>query len=106
MHDANRLMEMWKGADKTKEGEPGVTSLLMAAVATAKQVVDARMEQERKKQKRKEQERKERERKEEERKEEKRKDQERKEHERKWKEQEWQERERNLWLSPKRRPGS
>ncbi len=26
---ANRLMEMWKGAAQTKEGEPGVTSLSM-----------------------------------------------------------------------------
>ena len=25
--DANRLMELWKGAAKTKTGEPGVTSL-------------------------------------------------------------------------------
>ena len=68
VHDSNRLMEMWKGADKTKEGEPGVTSLLMAAAVTAKQVEDARMEQEQKKQKRKEQKRKEQEWKERERK--------------------------------------
>ncbi len=98
VHDANRLMEMWKGADKTKEGEPGVTSLLMAAAVTAKQVEDARMEQEQKKQKRKEQKRKEQEWKERERKEQERKEEEQKEEDRKDQERKDQERERNHCL--------